>query len=131
MTVAGRIPTPGSCLAYPTELRYERNSSDSTAAVPDHDQVRLCDGIALAHAVDHPTLPDECLGLDLVRRLFHEVPLAALPDLGIGGFHQRLVVDGVFLAAAQPLGYLAGNGAEVAFILCLLLTERFLIRRES
>ena len=31
----------------------------------------------------------------------------------------------------QPSGCLAGNGAEVALILCLLLTERFLTRRES
>lgn len=29
---------------------------------------------------------------------------------------------------AQPWGYVAGNGAEVAFILCLLLTERFVRR---
>ena len=32
---------------------------------------------------------------------------------------------------ARSWGYLAGNGAEVAFVLCLLLTERFLIRPES
>ena len=29
----------------------------------------------------------------------------------------------------QRWGYLAGNGAEVAFVLCLLLTERFISRR--
>ena len=40
-----------------------------------------------------------------------------------------LLVNGA--AAAQPWGYLTGNGAEVVFILCLLLTERFLIRRVS
>ena len=31
---------------------------------------------------------------------------------------------------ARPWGFLAGNGAEVVFILCLLATERFLIRRD-
>ena len=30
-------------------------------------------------------------------------------------------------AGTRPWGYLAGNGAEVAFIYCLLLTERFLV----
>ena len=40
-----------------------------------------------------------------------------------------LLVNGA--AAAQPWSYLAGNGAEVVFVLCLLLTERFLIRRDS
>jgi hypothetical protein len=29
---------------------------------------------------------------------------------------------------AQPWGFIAGNGAEVIFICCLLITERFLIR---
>ena len=46
-----------------------------------------------------------------------------------GGALFILLVNGA--AATQPWGYLAGNGAEVAFILCLLLTERFLIRRDS
>ena len=40
-----------------------------------------------------------------------------------------LLVNGA--AAARPWGYLAGNGAEVVSILCLLLTERFLIRTDS
>ena len=30
---------------------------------------------------------------------------------------------------AQPWGFIAGNGGEVIFVCCLLLTERFLIRR--
>jgi hypothetical protein len=32
---------------------------------------------------------------------------------------------------SRPWGFISGNGAEVIFICCLLLTERFLIRRSS
>ncbi len=32
---------------------------------------------------------------------------------------------------AQPWGFVAGNGAEVIFICCLLITERFLIRQSE
>jgi hypothetical protein len=32
---------------------------------------------------------------------------------------------------SQPWGFLVGNGAEVIFICCLLLTERFLVRHNS
>ncbi len=46
-----------------------------------------------------------------------------------GGALFILLVNGT--AAAEPWGYLAGNGAGVVFILCLLLTERFLIREDS
>jgi hypothetical protein len=38
-----------------------------------------------------------------------------------------LVVNGG--SGGQPWGFLAGNGAEVIFICCLLITERFLLRR--
>jgi hypothetical protein len=31
----------------------------------------------------------------------------------------------------QPWGFVAGNGAEVIFICCLLITERFLVRRQE
>lgn len=44
-----------------------------------------------------------------------------------GGALFILVVNGA--AGGQPWGYLAGNGAEVAFVTCLLLMERFLVRR--
>ena len=46
-----------------------------------------------------------------------------------GGALFILLVNGA--TAAQPWGFFAGNGAEVLFILSLLLTERFLIRLES
>ena len=38
-----------------------------------------------------------------------------------------LLVNGA--VGAEPWGYVAGNAAEVVFILCLLSTERFLIRQ--
>ena len=40
-----------------------------------------------------------------------------------------LLVNGA--VGAEPWGYVAGNASEVVFILCLLLTERFLIRQRS
>lgn len=40
-----------------------------------------------------------------------------------------LLVNGAL--GSQPWGFIAGNGAEVVFILCLLLTERFLVRGQE
>ena len=45
-------------------------------------------------------------------------------------FYGSLFVFLLFAAVgSQPWGYIASHGAEVIFICCLLLTERFVIRR--
>ena len=98
-----------------------------------HDVGRL--ELVAAEALGHQRLTSLSglppLGTIAVNLLL--VPLAFVlwrrtgwPLLLAGALFILLVNAG---AGARPWGYLAGNGAEVAFILCLLLTERFLIRR--
>lgn len=82
----------------------------------------------LTSVSDLPPFGTIAVNLLLIPLAFNLWRRTGWPLLLVGAAFILLVNGAV---GAEPWGYIAGNAAEVVFILCLLSTERFLIRRRS